>query len=597
MEKLAEKVKGDYYSVRNIKWRLKEVDEILQDIIRHKFTLPEIIARLLVSRGIKIEEIPDYLAPTIKSYLPDPLKLTDMEIAASFLGNAIINKRKIVIFGDYDVDGATSSAVLYRFFKEVGSEVGIYIPDRINEGYGPNINAFTLLKDQGYEIIITVDCGIAAFEQMEFAKELGLEVVIVDHHLPITYELPKAVAIVNPNRLDDQSGYNYLAAVGVCFLVCVAIRSYLIKQNFLNKETAFNLLELLDLVALGTVCDVVPLIGLNRAFIVQGLKIINQGKNKGISALIDIASIKECINVYHLGFLIGPRVNAGGRVGKSNYGSQLLTTSCHQEAARLSCELNLYNLERKTIEEFVLEEAFIQAEVKNKDNLVLVLAGEGWHPGVIGIVAGRIKESYNKPVAVISLNNGIGKASCRSVRYFDFGNSILKAKEQGLVQAGGGHKMAAGFTLHTDHLPELERFLNIAYSEQILNYEDYGVNYFDGYLSCGGININLIEKLAILGPFGAGNPEPKFMIKNCNLVNLQIMKEKHIAATIGGVDNGDNNMFRATCFNSVGTILGDNLLNLRGKNFDLLGTVKQNNWQDKKRAEFQIIDLVVSPGY
>lgn len=594
MAKLVEQIKKNYQSVRNIEWRLKEPNGMLLESIRNRFDLSEMIVHLLATRGIDLEEVDNYLNPTIKSYLPNPSKLRDMDKAAEFLVNAIVNKKKIAIFGDYDVDGATSTALLYKFFSNFKLEIGIYIPDRISEGYGPNNNAFSLLKEQGYEIVITVDCGVSAFEQIKFAKDIGLEIIIVDHHLPSSYELPEAVAIVNPNRLDDESNCNHLAAVGVSFLLTVAIRSYLLEKNLIDKDLIPNLLELLDLVALGTVCDMVPLVGVNRAFVAQGLKVISQKKNKGLAALINIAAIKEELSVYHLGFLLGPRINAGGRVGKSHYGSQLLTATCSEEAFELSRELDLYNQERKAIEASVLEEALIQAELKSQKNSVLVISGEGWHPGVIGIVAGRIKEIYNKPVAVISFNEGIGKASCRSVRCFDFGGTIMKAKEGDLLIIGGGHKMAAGFTIKAEYLEEFERFLNISYSEQILDYEDHGVHYFDGYLSCGGINLDLLHNISLLAPFGTASLEPRFMIKDCSLVNIRVAKDKHILATIGGIRNGDTNMVRATSFNSVGTVLGESLLNARGKSFHLIGTITQNKWQDREFAELQIIDLIHS---
>jgi single-stranded-DNA-specific exonuclease len=574
-------------SVGGFDWYLPDQDErkILTMIQQHN--VPEIIARILSSRGCLLEAVPSYLSPTLRDLLPDPMHLRDMDIAARRLAQAVIHQHKIVIFGDYDVDGATSSSLLKRFFAEVGLAVDIYIPDRITEGYGPNVAAFQTLKQNGAEIIITVDCGTMAFEALEAAKELGMEVIVVDHHLSAEV-LPPALAIINPNRLDEESSYGYLAAVGVAFLLAVAVKSTLNQLEWFANKAAPNLLNLLDLVALGTVCDVVPLIGVNRAFVTQGLKILAKRQNVGLAALYDVAGIDQAPTTYHLGFILGPRINAGGRVGKSSLGADLLVAEDYDAARIIAQQLNILNQERKAIEELMLEDAITQAE-RAPEGALMFVVGASWHPGVIGIIASRIKDRFNKPTAVIALENGVGKASCRSVAGVDFGAAIIAAKMEDLVVNGGGHAMAAGFTILESKLPQLQQFLSVRFESEIGRNERINYRSFDGYLTTSAITIGFAELLEKAGPYGAGNKEPRFVIAGANIVKYNIIAGSHLRLFLNADRHYNMKTITATCFKAIGTKLGDMLMT-NGKAINLIGYVRINNWQGMKRAEFTIED-------
>ena len=427
-----------------------QIRKFNDDKIKHlsqMFDIPEIVAKILSSKSIEEEDIYDFLNPYIKNYLPDPSHLLDMDKSSDFLSKAVIDKSKITIFGDYDVDGATSSALLKRFFKMVGIKVDIYIPDRMTEGYGPNINALKKIKDSGSDIVITVDCGTVSFEPIKQAKDYGIDVIVIDHHLG-SGTLPEAYAVVNPNRIDENSDCKNLAAVGVSFLLAVSITRSLRDKGYFKSTEEPDLLSLLDIVALGTICDVMTLKGLNRAFVKQGLKVINQRSNIGLSALMDVSNISGEVGVYHCGFIIGPRINAGGRIGKSHLGSKLLTTEDKDEAYQISQELEKLNMERRSIEEQILHQAFEKADNIDGDIPFLLVANDNdyiWHKGVVGIVASRIKEKYNKPCAILSLEGGVGKASARSISGVDLGAVITSARNEGLLIEGGGHAMAAGF--------------------------------------------------------------------------------------------------------------------------------------------------------
>ena len=428
-----------------IKWKQRAYCQSKQLAIMQKFELCDNVSKILAAKDLSLEEIEHFLNPKIKNLLPDPYQLKDMDKAIERTSKAISENEKIVIFGDYDVDGATSSALIKNYFSEIGIEVQIYIPDRIAEGYGLNVKSLKqMIKLYNPSLIITVDCGTMSFEAIDHAKDQNINVLVIDHHIG-GVELPNAVAIINPNRVDETSQYKYLAAVGVSFLFLVGLNSHLKKQGYF-KANSPDLMSYLDLVALGTVCDIMPLIGLNRAFVLRGLQLMNVRKNLGISGLCDLLSLAQKISAYHLGFVIGPRINAGGRVGYSYLGSKLLSSDNIYEIKEIALKLNQYNIERQLIESSVLEEAFAQAENQKLNNVIYVY-GENWHPGVIGIVASRLKEKYNKISIVISMDGEYGKSSCRSVSGFDIGKAIINAKYQGLLKDGGGHAMAAGFTI------------------------------------------------------------------------------------------------------------------------------------------------------
>lgn len=421
---------SDILSFSGQRWTLREADERLTAHFHRQHDLPEAVARVLAGRGVSAEEAESFLNPTLKALLPDPSHLKDMDIAAERLCAAVMSGECVAVFGDYDVDGATSSALLLRFLRALGTRCLSHIPDRMREGYGPNLPALLSLKAQGAAVVVTVDCGTVAFEPLESATQAGLDIIVVDHHLSEA-RLPKVLAVVNPNRLDETSPCRTLAAVGVTFLLCVAITRQLRAAGWFAARTEPNLLALLDLVALGTVCDVMPLTGLNRAFVSQGLKVLATRSNPGLAALADVAGVSDVPNAYTLGFLLGPRINAGGRVGKADLGTRLLSSEDGAAIPSIARELDVFNAERKAIETLVLEQAIAAAEASDTNAPVLVVRGEGWHQGVIGIVAGRLKERYRKPVAVVSFENGVGKASARSITGVDFGGAVASAKAQG----------------------------------------------------------------------------------------------------------------------------------------------------------------------
>lgn len=590
MSSIIARSKTSYKSVSGAEWVIVAPSERDVLTLTQKFNLPEILARIISSRNISVEQAEEFLSPTIRQSMPDPFHLLDMEKASERIASAVINQENIVIYGDYDVDGATSSALLKRYFRALGVDAKIYIPDRIKEGYGPNSKALLELKKQGADICITVDCGTMSFEPLADAAAVGLDMIVIDHHLGAE-ELPKAFAIVNPNRLDETSPLKHLAAVGMCFLLTVAVNAYLRKKSYFDKREQPDLLSLLDIVALGTVCDVVPLSGLNRAFVSQGLKIMRRRENIGLAALADIAGMDAVPAAYHLGFVLGPRINAGGRVGKSDLGARLLSTENPDEAYDISQQLDHFNAERKALEQIALESAMEQIEAKGSDAPVLFAKSEGWHPGVIGIVSSRITERYNKPSAVISINDGIGKASARSISGIDFGSAIVAANQSGLLLAGGGHAMAAGFTVEAGKIDVLHEFLCSRFAENI---EEYSVKRLklDGYINISAVTIELARLIERLSPFGISNPEPRFIFPDIRIIKADIVGSDHIRCIIGNsMAGGMGGSIRAMSFRSVGTELGDALLSSYSKNLNIAGKVKINSWQGVDSVQVIIDDV------
>lgn len=580
-------------SVKGFYWLLNEVEQEKVNQFIQKLDVSEIIARLLVGRDISLENALQFLSPTIRDSMPDPFHLFDMDKGANIVADAIINKKNIVIFGDYDVDGATSSAVLKRFFALLDLDVSIYIPDRITEGYGPSVKAFSKLKEEGADIIITVDCGTASVEAIEYAVSNGLKVVVVDHHLSGDV-LPPAHAVINPNRKDETSEYGYLAAVGVAFLLAVAVTSVLRKKDFFKAKKEPQLMKLLDIVAIGTICDVVPLEPLNRAFVTQGLKILNHRLNPGVQAFCQLLCLENELTPYHLGYIMGPRINAGGRVGESFLGSKLLSTDNFEEALEIVNKLELYNSERKAIEHSVYEQALEQAKLQSPDDALIMVSGENWHPGVVGIVAGRLKEAMHKPVAVLSLDGENAKASCRSIYGVDFGSAIVKAKEEGLVIGGGGHKMAAGFTGLKENIPAIKAFLHNRFTEELSKLKGKDNRSFEGYLSSNAVNLELAKQIEKIGPFGPSNHEPKFVLKNVYLSRTNVFADSHINCFIGCNETKSlNGLLKANAFRAIGTDMGDALLSSVGKTIDLIGYIKINRWKGRETPEFSIEDVIL----
>src|SRR5215472_7364312 len=447
-------------SVCGRRWCSRAGDTRIAEAISERLGLPEIVGRLLAQRGMDVDRAPGFLAPRLRDQLPDPSHLRDMEVAAARLADAVQQGETIGIFGDYDVDGATSAALLARFFAAVGAPPRIYVPDRLREGYGPNTPALLRLREEGLRVVIAVDCGTNAHLPLAEAADAGLEVIVVDHHVAEPL-LPRAVAIVNPNRLDETSPHGQLAAVGVAFLLAVAVNRALRRAGWYGVDRPEpDLLQWLDLVALGTVCDVVPLTGVNRALVAQGIRVTRRNGNGGLAALAAVAGLSEPVDAYHLGFVLGPRVNAGGRVGAADLGASLLATDDAALAAELSARLDAYNRERRDIETRTLESAICLVEGAAQSPVLVFAAAEGWHPGVIGIVAARLKERYERPACVVALEGGFGRGSGRSVPGLALGPAVIAARQAGLLVNGGGHAMAAGFTVAEEKLDVLRAFLS-----------------------------------------------------------------------------------------------------------------------------------------
>ncbi|MGA0140480.1 MAG: single-stranded-DNA-specific exonuclease RecJ [Pelagibacteraceae bacterium] len=577
-------------SVVGKNWIQKEFDLDEIKFIKENFFLDEIVAKLLSIRKIKKEEINFFLNPSIKNSLPNPYSLNDMQKAIDRTISCIVSNEKVGIFGDYDVDGATSTAILGNYFRSLNLPYEIYIPDRQKEGFGPNEKGFDYLIENGSKLIFTVDCGTLSYLPIEYANTKKIDVIVIDHHQS-EINLPKAHSIVNPNRFDDRSELNYLCAAGVCFMFLVALNKRLRENNwFINKSiNEPDLLNFLDLVSLGTICDVVPLVDLNRAFVNQGLKVVNQKKNLGLKTLIEISEIENNLTTYHLGYVLGPRINAGGRVGKSTHGAKLLLNNDSKDAFKISSELNNYNKERQLLEKELLKD-IIDKDYGLTDEPVIVLYGENWHEGIIGIIAARIKEKYNKPTFIISTKSGLGKGSARSIYGFDIGTAVIAAVQNKILIRGGGHKMAAGFTLDTDKIIEFKNFLIRKFKSININLESKKNIFYDTEISPSAINIDFYEKINVLSPFGSGNPEPKFIIKNVRPVNSKIVGEKHIKSIFEG---SDSSTFKTITFNCVDNELGSYLLKKNIKNFNILGKLSLNEWRGQKNVEFIIDDISV----
>ena len=577
-------------SVTEKNWIQKEFNLEDLNFFKDNFFLDEIIAKLLAIKNIKREDAKLFLDPTIKNSLLDPYLLKDMDKAVERTAQSISNNEKIGIFGDYDVDGATSTAVLGHYFKSLNIPIEIYIPDRQQEGFGPNIDGFNKLIKQGCKIIFTVDCGTLSYEPIEFANKNNINVIIIDHHQS-EITLPKAHSIVNPNRFDDRSELNYLCAAGVCFMFLVALNKKLRNENWFEKNSTNepNLLNYLDLVSLGTVCDVVPLVKLNRAFVNQGIKIMSQKKNIGLKTLMDLCEVPNDISPYHLGYILGPRINAGGRVGKSTHGANLLLSENSQEVYQIANDLNNYNKDRQLLEKDLLN-LILNSTQNINDDPVIVLAGENWHEGVIGIIAARIKEKFNKPAFIISINGNIGKGSARSIYGFDIGTAVISAVQNNLLVRGGGHKMAAGFTIDINKIEEFRSFLIRKFKSINMQLEKKLDLYFDSTIAPSAINYEFYQKINTLSPFGSGNSEPKFVIENVKLIKSNIVGEKHIKSIFEGADGS---IFKSITFNSVSNNLGAHLLAKSTKNLNILGKLSLNQWKGQTNVEFIIDDISV----
>lgn len=570
-------------SAKGARWIARAADDRLALALSQRHALPEIVARVLAARGVGLDDAPAFLNPTLRALLPDPSVLRDMDRAAERIARAVTAGEGIAVFGDYDVDGATSTALMVRYLRALGIEPQIHIPDRIAEGYGPNAQALEKLRAGGAGLVVTVDCGTTAFDALEGAA--GLDVVVIDHHTAEP-RLPKVAAVVNPNRLDQDPGLGQLAACGVTFLALVALNRALRQAGAFASRKEPDLLALLDLVALGTICDVVPLTGLNRALVGQGLKVMAQRRNTGLAALADVARVTETVDAYHAGYILGPRINAGGRIGRADLGARLLATEDKAEAARIAALLDEHNVDRKTVEAEVMAAAIAQVEAAEAGPVILV-AGEGWHPGVVGIVAGRLRERYGRPSCVVGFEGGIGKASGRSVPGVDLGAAVIAARQAGLLLSGGGHRMAAGFTVRQERLAELRTYL----AEHIDGQVDepmVPLVELDGTLVVEAATVELAETLGRLGPFGAGNPEPRFALPRVRVVAPSVVGSGgHVACTLVGPDGG---RLRAIAFRCADQPVGQALLR-RDALLHVAGTLRIDRWNGNTRVQLFIDDV------
>ncbi len=549
----------------------------------------DIVRQLLLSRGVAAEDIERHRNPTLRNFLPDPSLFRDMDIAADRIAQAVIAGETITIYGDYDVDGATSSALLIRLLRELGVEAGYYIPDRLLEGYGPSGEALVKLGQAGSSLIVTVDCGAMAHEALRMAHEAGIDVIVVDHH-KCAAELPKTVALINPNRLDEEdeaAAHGHLAAVGVAFLLAIALVRTLRERGFFTDRKEPDLLALLDVVALGTVADVAALHGLNRAFVSQGLKVMAKRDNIGMSALIDASRLKRAPACSDLGFAFGPRINAGGRVGESTLGVRLLTTQDPEEAREIAAQLSALNEERRAIEAEVQEAAEEQLAAQH-NRAVHLVAGEGWHPGVIGIVAGRIKEKTGKPSLVVALDGETGKGSGRSIAGVDLGAAIIRARDEGLLVAGGGHAMAAGLTVAADQVDALADWLDRMLEGQVARASAARAMALDLAVAPGGLTPELVHSLEEAGPYGVGWPGPRVAVGPVRLVKCDIVGTDHVRLIAAGEDGKS---FKGIAFRAAESEMGQALLHgSRGRRLWLAGRVKIDDWGNRPQAELHLED-------
>jgi len=580
-------------SVTGKKWFFKKFNPETTSYIKENHYLDEITSKLIAIKDIKKENLNNFLDPSIKNILPNPSILLDLEKTCERTVKAILNNEIVGIFGDYDVDGAASTAILGRYFSQINTKFHTYIPDRKLEGYGPNINGFDKLIKNGVTIIFTVDCGTLSYGPIEYAFKQKIDVLVLDHHQS-EIKLPKAFSIINPNRLDDKSGLNYLCASGVCFMFLIGLNRALRKKNYFkdNNINEPDLIQFLDLVSLGTVCDVVPLISLNRAFVKQGLKILKRKKNIGLKTLLDICKVEIDPTTYHLGFVLGPRINAGGRVGKCSHGAELLLNKETKKTFKLASELNTFNLERQTLEKKLLDE--IIKSIKNNIDPIIVLSGENWHEGIIGIIASRIKDRFNKPTIIISLNKNIGKASARSIIGYDIGSVILAAFQKGILKKGGGHKMAGGFTIKKEMIDSFKMFAIDRFNSLKMKTNEEQKIYIDSLIAPSALNIDFFNKVNILSPFGSGNSEPKFTIENVKLISAKIVGEKHIKSILL---SKCGLTIKSIAFNVTDNEIGAYLLKKTNKYFNIVGKLSLNQWRGQKNVEFIIDDISVNKNH
>ncbi|TVR96830.1 MAG: single-stranded-DNA-specific exonuclease RecJ [Rhodospirillales bacterium] len=581
---------GVVRSASGRRWLARGIDERVALAIAQRLEVPEVVGRILAGRGVDLGEAEAFLNPTLRQALPDPSRLVDMDKGAERLARAIVGDEPVTVFADYDVDGATSAALVIRFFRALGREIGLYVPDRIGEGYGPSAAAMAQLRRDGAAVVVTVDCGISAHEALAEAAALGLDVVVLDHHT-VEPPLPEAVAVINPRRPDDRSGQGHLAAVGVTFLMVVAINRTLRAQGYYARRSEPDLRQWLDLVALGTLCDLVPLVGLNRALVVQGLKVMRRWSNRGLRALADVAGLNEVPGPYHAGFLFGPRINAAGRVGEAGLGARLLASDDGEQVVEMARRLEQANRARRDIEGAVLSQALVNvaAEADGPDGAsVLMAAGEDWHPGVVGIVASRLVERFRIPACVVAIKDGIGTGSGRSVPGCDLGAAIIAARRQGLLLRGGGHAMAVGFSVAVEGLDTLRRFLEAYLAASVQATRSRPSLLLDGALALGGASASLADLVAGAGPFGIGNPEPRFAVTGARVLHAALVRGGHVRCVLGD----QAGMRRpAIAFRSADGPVGNALLRHDGAPLHVAGRLRNDARRATPQVQIHIDDV------
>jgi len=575
-------------SCRGLKWVARCDDETKIAEIEQSHGLDNLTSRLLAGRHVNPDQVSQFLNPTLRSSMPDPSTLQDMDKAASLILDAVQAKDKITVFADYDVDGGSSAAQLIKWGRAFDIEMDLYVPDRVKEGYGPSIEAFKKLKSDGVDLIITVDCGAAARQPLEAAKDLGLPIVVIDHHL-MHGELPPCAALVNPNRDDDISGLGHLAAAGVTFMTLVALNREARRRGLENTP---NLLNFIGLTALGTLCDVVSLTGLNRALVSQGLKVLSQGGNIGINALADIAGTNAPYTTYDCGFILGPRINAGGRIGKANMGAQLLSTENSQIAYANAAELDRINTQRRLLQDQMINEALEEADKLPKDAAIIIVDMEGWHPGIIGIAAGRLKDRFDKPAIVIGVNDdGIGKGSGRSMTGVNLGEAITKARDAGILSSGGGHAMAGGLTVEASRIPELTTFMNAELMKAVTEARRNLSVKLDALLAPTAASQSIIDIIQSVGPYGAGNPQPIFGFSDLRIAYAERVKGGHVRCAF---EDGIGGRLSGICFQADQTGLSDVLLDPNAPRVHVAGRLQANSWQGRSSVDLQLIDIAIA---
>lgn len=587
---------GVAHSLTDKLWRdrldARGAAKALAIVQRHQ--LPELLARVLAGRGVDIDAVSDFLDPTIRKLLPDPYTVTEMEAAAKRIADAAVRGEKVAIFGDYDVDGATSAALLAWHLRHCGLDPLIHIPDRIFEGYGPNTDAVRALAAKGATLLVTVDCGTTSIEPLAEARRLGQSVVVIDHHQS-GLDLPEVDALVNPNRPDDLSGLGHLAAVGLVLVTLVAVNRELRQRGFWSSEMPEpDLLGMLHHVALGTVADVAPLIGLNRAFVAKGLIAMRRRDHVGHTALMDVARLNGPPEAWHLGFMLGPRINAGGRIGRADLGVRLLLEGDSVEAARIAAELDRLNGERRVIEQAAEAQAEAEAlaSIGLEDKIgVIVTASEGWHPGVVGLVASRLKEKFSRPAFAIALEpGGIGTGSGRSIAGVDLGKAVRQAVADGILLKGGGHAMAAGVTLRKEKLAEFRAYLESELARDVAEARHVNELYIDGAVSARAVTTELATTLNRAGPFGSGNPDVVLALPAHQLVYADEVGQAHLRLRF---KSGDGAIVNGIAFRSVGQKLGNALVANRGQQLHVAGSLSVDRYQGAERVQFRVIDVAL----